>query len=109
MGSPPTGSRARELSIGLSERAEAPSRTCVGCGAVRNKDDLFRLTRGPRSDRREVSIDRSGRAPGRGAYICPSLACFDAAVAKRRFNRAFRAGVEMDLERLRVEIAKNDR
>ena len=81
----------------------------MGCGANKDKDDLLRFSRGPLSDQREVVIDRSGQMPGRGAYICPSLSCFDAAVAMRRFNRAFRSGVEMDLERLRAEIAKNDR
>jgi predicted RNA-binding protein YlxR (DUF448 family) len=41
-------------------------------------------------------LDRN--APGRGAWLCPTLECFDAARRARSFSRALRA--EIDPERV---------
>lgn len=67
------------------------------------------MTRGPKAGYGSIQIDRSGRAPGRGAYLCPSLDCLGEADRKRRFERAFRAKVVPELERLRAEIENFDR
>jgi predicted RNA-binding protein YlxR (DUF448 family) len=41
----------------------------------------------------EVAIDRSGRAPGRGAYVCDDAVCQQAAVARGAVGRALDARV----------------
>ena len=66
-------------------------RSCVGCRAVRPKSEMIRCVRSPSG---EVSIDRSGKAQGRGAYICPSRECLAKAKKKRQFNRAFKTAVD---------------
>jgi len=38
----------------------------------------------------QILVDLKGRLPGRGAYLCNRLACLEAAVSKRQFDRAFR-------------------
>jgi predicted RNA-binding protein YlxR (DUF448 family) len=48
----------------------------VGCREVQPKRSLIRIVRGPEG----VRIDRSGKAPGRGAYIHDSQACWQAAL-----------------------------
>lgn len=72
--------------------AAAPIRTCVGCRARDAQARLLRFTR--RSDGRVVPalVTRDvahGDAVGRSAYLCPRRACFDQALQRRAFVRAF--------------------
>ena len=61
----------------------APRRTCIGCRQVRDKGVLIRLVRG---DDGEVKVDVNGRAPGRGAYVCPNERCLGKALAAGRLS-----------------------
>jgi predicted RNA-binding protein YlxR (DUF448 family) len=50
-------------------------------------------------------VDATGKANGRGSYVCLARACFDNAIAKRRFDSALRVNLkEDDLDRLRREF-----
>jgi len=67
-----------------------PERTCVGCRRRRPQDELVRLVC------RDDAVVTAGRGdPGRGAYVCPSLACLEAAERRRAFARAFRRPVRL--------------
>ena len=46
------------------------------CGEPKSKRELMRVALSPEGT---ISIDRTGKAPGRGAYICASMDCFEAA------------------------------
>jgi predicted RNA-binding protein YlxR (DUF448 family) len=61
-------------------------RTCVGCRTVRDRGELVRLAFDPA----EGLIVNPLRARGRGAYLCPSIACLEKAWHRRVFPRAFR-------------------
>ena len=50
-----------------------PERKCIGCGEKKKKTELIRIVRSPEG---EISLDFTGRKPGRGAYLCRSVACF---------------------------------
>ena len=52
---------------------KVPERQCVGCREKKPKNEFIRIVRV--ADTGEIEIDRSGRKPGRGAYICPSKTC----------------------------------
>jgi uncharacterized protein len=67
-----------------------PVRRCVGCGRSAPQRDLQRFTA---VDGELVS---GSEAPGRGAYTCRRLACFERAQAQRGFARALRQGVRVD-------------
>ena len=69
--------------------AARPVRRCVGCGNRRAKSALFRIVRSPEG---AVSGDPSGKAAGRGAYVC-TASCFQAARDAHRFERALRSRV----------------
>jgi uncharacterized protein len=69
------------------------TRTCVACRTSGDKKYLVRLVRTP--DGRVVS-DKTGRMPGRGAYICPSAECLRRAVKEKRLSRALRTEVPDD-------------
>ncbi len=47
-----------------------------------------------------VETDPTGRAPGRGAYLCNDPACWDLAVRKRSLEHALRAPVPFDVRTL---------
>lgn len=63
-----------------------PMRLCTGCGEMKPKKELVRVVR---SKDGEIALDLTGRANGRGAYICSKLSCLQAARKARRFEKAF--------------------
>jgi uncharacterized protein len=68
-----------------------PKRTCIGCRVCCAQDDLLRLQlvqSATGSDQVEPAIGRRART-GRGAYVCPRRSCFDQAIKRRAFGRAF--------------------
>lgn len=71
-----------------------PMRQCVGCQASRPKKELVRIVRGPTG---EVSIDRVGKKPGRGAYLCPDPACLAKAQKKKALERGFEQPVPAEV------------
>jgi hypothetical protein len=65
---------------------------------------LLRIVRPPEKDGGAVAIDRSGKRPGRGAYVCPSLACIETARKKRRFESALSVPAASVPDELFVEL-----
>ena len=49
---------------------KTPLRKCTGCGEMKPKKELVRVVKSPEG---EVSLDLTGRKPGRGAYVCPQI------------------------------------
>jgi predicted RNA-binding protein YlxR (DUF448 family) len=69
------------------DKRHIPIRTCVSCGAKRNKKELIRLV----LDAQGVVIrDDSGKNEGRGAYVCKSKSCWEKLRKGNLLNRAFR-------------------
>jgi uncharacterized protein len=69
-----------------------PIRSCVGCGRKAPQSELLRfVAEGGR-------LVRGEGKPGRGAYTCRRLACFERAVARRAFNRTLRRTVQVEPE-----------
>lgn len=62
-----------------------PQRQCMGCRARRAKRELIRVVRGTDGS---VSLDFSGKAPGRGAYICPDPECLKKALRSKALDRS---------------------
>ena len=65
-----------------------PMRTCVSCRTERQKREFLRVVRAPDGT---VSIDTSGRANGRGAYLCADGSCWANALKKKSIERALSA------------------
>jgi len=78
----------------LTDRStHAPIRTCVGCRTRTAKSELLRVVLGTGSDGRPAAVpDPDGTAPGRGAHLHPTTACYELAARRRAFARALRAG-----------------
>ena len=66
-----------------------PVRTCVGCGRKAPQRELLRFVA------RDGELVYGSKEPGRGAYTCRRLACFERAVAQRAFSRVLRRTVHV--------------
>jgi uncharacterized protein len=76
-----------------------PERTCAGCGRKAPQLELVRFAA------REGRLVPGRTEPGRGAYTCRRLACFERAVDRRAFSRVLKQTVAVDpaLSRLYTE------
>jgi len=68
-------------------KGHTPVRTCISCGAKRDKKELVRLVLGPPG---LVVRDDSGKRRGRGAYVCLNKPCIGKLETGDRLKRAFR-------------------
>lgn len=69
----------------MKER-KTPMRMCVGCREMQPKKSLIRVVRSPEG---AVSMDVTGRKPGRGAYVCRNAECLKKALKQKQLERAF--------------------
>ena len=67
-----------------------PQRMCVSCRRLFEKRDLLRVVRTPEG---EVLFDPTGKASGRGAYLCKDPDCLKRAVKTRVFNKVFKTEI----------------
>ena len=67
-----------------------PMRQCLGCREMKPKRELIRVVRSPEG---EISLDFKGKAPGRGAYVCPDPECMKKVMKGRALEHAFSAKI----------------
>lgn len=77
----------RKKSTSQTLAKHIPQRTCVACGEVRPQRELVRLVRVTGGG---VEVDPAGRKVGRGAYLCPASACWQAGLKKGRLEYVLR-------------------
>ena len=83
-----------------------PMRQCLGCREMKPKRELIRVVRSPEG---EISLDFRGKAPGRGAYVCPDPQCLKKAIKARALERAFSAQIPPEIYgRLEEEMERGD-
>ncbi len=66
-----------------------PTRTCIACRANKPKKELIRVVK----FNDEISLDLTGRANGRGAYVCDDIECVKKLKKIKALNRAFSCAV----------------
>lgn len=87
------------------KQRKTPMRLCLGCNESKDKRELIRVVKNKEG---EIFIDKTGKANGRGAYICNSPGCLEKAIKAKRLSRAFSAEIPADIyDKLREEI-KNE-
>ena len=77
-----------------------PIRTCTGCGRKAPQAELVRFVES------DGALTPGRRLPGRGAYTCRRLACFERAVSRRAFARTLRRNVRVDSALSRLYTAE---
>ena len=92
---------------------KVPLRKCTGCGEMKDKRELIRVVKAPEKNDEngnvlsggEVSLDLTGRKPGRGAYICKKAECFEKARKARRFERSLSCKIPEEVyEQMSTEL-----
>lgn len=78
----------------MSDSSPKRTRTCVGCHTQSTKMQLVRIVRMADGS---VTYDKTGRAPGRGAYVC-SEQCLSASLKSKKLHRALKANIGKDDE-----------
>ena len=71
-----------------------PMRQCVGCREMRPKKELVRVVKSPEGT---ISLDFRGKAPGRGAYLCPNPECLKKAIRAKALERAFDTQIPQEI------------
>ena len=75
---------------------------------MKAKKELVRVVRSPEG---EISLDFSGKAPGRGAYVCPQAECLRRAIKSKALERGLDCQIPQeiyDLLLLRMEAGDHD-
>lgn len=87
----------------LRDRFQEPQRTCIGCRRRRPQGELVRLRRAAGG----VALDLPDRrGPGRGAYVCANMRCWELARKRRSLARALRlSGSPLDQDALGEALA----
>lgn len=89
----------------MIRKKKTPLRMCTGCGEMKPKKELVRVVKSPEG---EISLDLTGRKPGRGAYVCRNIDCLKAARKARRFEKAFSCKIPDEVyDRMEEELLGN--
>ncbi len=95
------------------KQKKVPMRKCTGCGEMKEKRELIRVVKEPDEKDGEgtvlhsgkISLDLTGRMPGRGAYVCKNTDCFEKARKARRFERSLSCKIPEEIyEQLQTEL-----
>ena len=57
---------------------------------MKPKKELIRVVKSPEG---EISFDKTGRSPGRGAYVCPDAECLKKARKSKRIEKVFASAI----------------
>ncbi|MZQ75165.1 MAG: DUF448 domain-containing protein [Peptoclostridium sp.] len=88
------------------KKRKTPLRKCVSCQERSDKKTLLRIVR---TKEGEVFLDHTGKANGRGAYIC-SLACLEDAIKRKSLSRALNVEIPDEVyDKLREELRKYEK
>lgn len=88
------------------KQKKIPLRMCLGCQEMKPKKELIRVVKNKEN---EVSVDFVGKKPGRGAYICCQVSCFDKARKGKRFERAFESSISEEIyDTLKKQLEEKD-
>jgi predicted RNA-binding protein YlxR (DUF448 family) len=84
-----------------------PMRKCTGCNEMKPKKELVRVVKNQEG---EISLDLTGKKPGRGAYICRKLSCLQAARKNRGLERAFSCRIPDEIyDGMEKELEQNEK
>lgn len=84
-----------------------PMRRCAGCMQSKPKKELIRIV-GSKDGR--VMLDLTGKAQGRGVYLCPEASCFKTARKKQAISRNLEMSIPSEtLDAIFEELSKYEK
>ncbi len=99
------------------QQKRVPLRMCTGCNQMKPKKDLVRVVKAPEQKNEageviaggEISLDVTGKKPGRGAYVCKNIDCLKAARKARRLERTFSCKIPDEVyDRMEEEMLSDE-
>lgn len=78
----------------MSTTKKVPMRQCIGCREMKNKKEMLRVIKTPQ---KTVELDNTGRKNGRGAYICFSKECLEAAIKNKGLERSLKMKIPNEI------------
>ena len=79
---------------------------CLGCREMKPKKELIRIVLNKESG---IALDFTGKAAGRGAYICKSTACFAKLKKAHGIEKNFGIAVPDDIyQNIEKELCENE-
>ena len=73
---------------------QKPQRMCLSCREMKDKNELVRVVKNSEGN---IFVDLTGKANGRGAYICKSKDCFAKLKKQKGLSRAFKCPVSEEV------------
>lgn len=73
---------------------KVPLRQCLGCRTMYPKSQLLRVAK---SAQGEISLDCTGKKPGRGAYLCLEEPCFKRIQKSRALERVLSSPITPEI------------
>ncbi len=71
-----------------------PIRQCIGCQEMKEKPSMIRVIK---TQDDQILLDPTGKANGRGAYLCNNRTCLEKVCKSRGLDRAFKMKVPADV------------
>lgn len=94
---------SNEKQVILLKTKKIPMRKCVGCMESKPKKELLRIV----WSQEGLLLDKTGKANGRGVYVCPNANCFAKANKKKAFARSLGTDISPeDMDNLSKEFDK---
>lgn len=69
-------------------------RTCMGCNEKKDKRELIRIVFNKQG---EITIDKTGKLEGRGAYICDNVDCLEKVIKTKRLEKTLNTKIEDEI------------
>ena len=71
-----------------------PQTTSMGCNEKKDKKELIRIVKNKEGI---ISIDRTGKQEGRGAYICDNIECLEKVIKSKRLEKALEIKISQEI------------
>ncbi len=78
----------------MAKTKSVPMRMCIACQEMKPKKEMLRVVKTADG---EIYADPTGKAAGRGAYLCGADVCMKKLNVKKLLNRAFSTNVDAEV------------
>ena len=69
-------------------------RMCMGCNEKKDKRELIRIVLNKEG---QITVDKTGKLEGRGAYICDNIACLEKIIKTKRLEKTLNIKIEDEI------------
>ena len=82
------------------------SRKCVGCGEIKNREDMIKITKEHSTN--SLVINGNSKVFGRSAYLCYNNTCIENAFKKNKLQKILKTPVSADVKGLLINELRNN-